>query len=410
MNFTVNKNLFLKATVFLIFLRSPMVLLAIATYLLTSKKALVVFLSRIVPFVVLMLICVFYAFAMGNGQAEVVGQSRDIFLALTVAFFLITASKDMRNNRVCYNSIKVCFIIVAILKVILLAYSIVSGTNLVTLIEAITKVWDIQMMTLGTDDSAVGRIQIPIDSAVPYFLYFYTKEIFESKRTKIGLVLFALLCFSMLLTYSRLMWAQSILFIAISIIVEMKLKAKIKLFFSAFIIGAVVMYLTPLGDTISNIIDARFGSASDKTNQASDIVRQMQNTALWVQVKSSPLFGHGLGYYIPTFIRSTDTRYLYESQSLSMLMTLGYVGVVVWVVMLMGMLIFVENKRTIPLGSLFFLFFWGLCGSYNPYLFGASGGLILYFSSQFKKINEMVMEQPATARPKITVNQNVTAD
>lgn len=393
MKFTLNKKIFLKATVLLIFLRSPVILLFILAYLFTGKKALSTFLARMFPFLILILVCVFYSFYMANGQAEVFGQTRDIILALTVAFFLITASKDRDNNLVCYNAIKVCFIIVAIAKLMLLFYTIVTGMSLITAIEAISKVWDIQMMTLGSDDSAVGRIQIPIDTVLPYFLYFYTKEVFESKKTKIGMVFFGLLCFSVLLTYSRLMWAQAILFIFISIAVEMKIKSQIKLFFSIFVVSLVVIYLTPLGDTISIIINSRFGSGGATTNQASDIVRIMQNTALMNEVAKAPLFGHGLGYYIPTFLRSTEAKYLYESQTLSMLMTLGYIGVGIWLIMIVGVLVLAENKRSIPLGSLLFLFFWIVGASTNPTLFGASGGLILYFCSQFRKLNVMVMHK-----------------
>lgn len=393
MNIKVNKKFFLKTTVLLIFLRSPLILVAILAYLLTSKRAMVLFLAKLLPFVALILVCMGYAFYQGNGQAEVIGQTRDIILTLTVVFFLVASVKDLNSNRVCYDSIKVCFLIVAVAKVLLLSYSIVSGINLITLIESITKIWDIQMMTLGTDDSAVGRIQIPIDSAVPYFLYFYTKEIFENKKSKLGLVFFGLLCFSMLLTYSRLMWAQSILFILTSIIVEMKLKSKLQLFFTFFVVALVVMYLTPFGDTITAIINSRFGSSGSSTNQASDIVRVMQNNALWAHVETNPLFGHGIGYYIPEFLRSTDSKYLYESQSLSMLMTLGYIGAAVWLIMIIVFIILLENKNSIPVGSLVFLFFWVLCGSYNPYLFGASGGLILYFCSQFRHLNRMLVYQ-----------------
>jgi hypothetical protein len=367
-------------------------LVAILAYLITSKKAMVTFLAKLLPFVAVILVCMGYSFYLGNGQTEVIGQTRDIILTLTVAFFLIASVKDLKSNRASYNAIKACFVIVAFAKVLLLMYSIASGQSLVTLIESISKVWDIQMMTLGSDDTALGRIQIPIDSAVPYFLYFYTKEVFENKKSKIGLALFLLLCFSMLLTYSRIMWAQSILFIVTSIIVEMKLKSKLKLFFGVFILSVIVMYLTPFGDTISAIVSSRFGSESTSNNQASDIVRNMQNNALWAQVQTSPLFGHGIGYYIPEFLRSTDTKYLYESQSLSMLMTLGYIGVAIWLIMIVVFLVLLENKNSIPIGSLIFLFFWAVCGSYNPYLFGASGGLILYFSSQFRHLNRMLIE------------------
>ncbi len=344
-----------------------------------------------------MSVVVLYSFTMGNDLDQIVGESRDIILSLTVAIFLISASKDSINNRVCYNTVKVFFIIVALAKILLLLFSIATGQNLGVLIESISKIWDLQMMTLGVDNSALGRIQIPIDSVVPYFLYFYTKEVFESKKSKMGLVFFAMICFSMLLTYSRLMWAQSIIFIGVSIVVEMKLQAKLKLFFSFFVIGLVVVYLTPLGDSISNVVSSRFGSGSQNLNDASDIVRIMQNQALWTSVQQTPLFGHGIGYYIPNALRSGgSTKYLYESQTLSMVMTLGYIGATAYVLLIVTILILFENKNTLPLGCLFFLFFWALSGSYNPYLFGASGGLIIYFCSQFKKINQIVMESSTT--------------
>ena len=393
MNIKVNKNIFLKLTVLLIFLRSPVILLAILTYLIASKKAMVIFLSRMAPFIILMLMFVFYSFALGNNMGDIIGQTRDIILALTVAFFLVAAAKDIGTNRVCYNVAKVCFVIVAILKIILLSYSILTGTSLLLIIEQIQKIWDIQMMTLGTEGSAVGRIQIPIDSVVPYFLYFYAKEIFETKKSKVGLIFFGLLCFSMLLTYSRLIWAQSALFIFLSILVEMRMRAKVKLIISVLLISLVVIYLTPFGDTITAIVNSRVGGDSNKTNQASDLDRILQNAGLWAEVVKAPVFGHGLGYYIPTLVRSDSNRYLYESQTLSMLMDFGYIGVAIWVIMIVGFLIYIDNRRKIPLGSMLFLSFWALSGTYNPYLFGASGGLILYFCSQFNNINRMISPQ-----------------
>ncbi|MFS3895589.1 O-antigen ligase family protein [Raoultella ornithinolytica] len=389
MNLKINNNLFIKATVYLILLRSPLILLTIIAYLVTSKKAIIYFMSRMIPFIILMIVFVLYSLNLGNETGQIIGQTRDIVLAFTVAFVLIACAKENGNNSICYNTIKLCFIIIAICKVLLLLYSISSGIGLSVLIKQITQVWGIQMMTLAAEGSAVGRIQIPIDSVVPYLLYFYAKEVFENKNNKIGVLLFLLLCFSMLLTFSRVIWAQTALFILISIVVELKLKTKIKFLITTFVIAGGIIFLTPLGDTILMIINSRVGGGN-VNNHASDIQRTIQNAGLWAKVNESPLFGHGLGYYIPTLLRSSEAKYLYESQGLSMLMTLGYIGVTVSLIFISVSLILTENSGYIPLGSVFFLIFWIACGCYNPYLFGASGGVILYFVSQFHQINSMV--------------------
>lgn len=338
---------------------------------------------------ILLLIFVLYSLSLGNNQGEVFGQARDIILALTVAFLLISSVKSTHDNRVCYNTIKLCFIIVALAKILLLLYSIISGVGLSILIKQITEVWGIQMMTLSAEGSSVGRIQIPIDSVVPYFLYFYTKEVFAKKISKFSLIFFMLLCFSMLLTFSRIMWAQTLLFIFLAIAIELKLKTKIKFFIIVALISFVLITLTPFGDTILSIINSRIGS-DNNINQASDIERLIQNNGIWHEISKSPLFGNGLGYYIPTLLRSSDVKYLYESQGLSMIMTLGYFGVAVFLILIIVNVIVLNNLDRFPWGSFFFLSFWIFCGCYNPYLFGASGGLILYFTSEFGRINDMV--------------------
>lgn len=388
----INRNFFLKSSIFLILLRSPIVLLTMVGYLLVNNKIIVFFLSRMLPFLISILIFVIYSLHLGNNQAEIFGQVRDIILALTVAFLLISSVKANGSNIVCYNTIKICFIMVAVGKICLLFYSILTGIGLNTLIKQITEVWGIQMMTLSSEGSSVGRIQIPIDSVVPYFLYFYTKEVFERSKSKLDLLYFLLLCFSMLLTFSRVMWAQTLLFVLMSICIELRLRTKIRFFAITSIVAFFIIIFTPFGDTILSIVNSRLGS-DNNINQASDIQRTIQNHGLWLEISKKPLFGHGIGYYIPTLIRSSEVKYLYESQGLSMIMTLGYIGVLLFLILISTYVILLNNKKIIPWGCFFFITFWIFCGCYNPYLFGASGGLILYLTSEFYRIKNMLTNE-----------------
>lgn len=387
----LKKDFFIKSTIFLILLRSPIIILTMTFYLFTSKRALFVFLSKVLPIATLLLAMAWYSLYLGNTQQYVLGQARDIFLALFVSAVLISHAKELGTNKVCYETVKLCFILVAICKVLILFYSVATGIGLNVIIKKITQVWGIQMMTLTTENSALGRIQIPIDSVVPYFLYFYTKEIFQIKKGKIGKVLFLLLCFSMLLTYSRIMWAQTVLFIFMSVAVEFNFSKKIKFTIVLIFLFSFLYFLTPLGGVLDSVLASRIGNSN--INNASDIERQLQDNAIWLQISESPVFGHGIGYYIPNLIRSSDAKYLYESQTLSIIMDVGFVGAIALLSLIVFFYILTENKISNILGPAFFLLFWVFCGSYNPYLFGASGGLILYFCSQFNNVNEYLIKK-----------------
>lgn len=385
------KDLLIKSTIFLILLRSPVIIFTMMTYLFISKRALFTFLSKVIPIVTVLLAMTWYSLYLGNNQQDVLGQVRDIFLAVFVSGVLISHAKDSGTNKVSYETIKICFLLISVCKIIILLYSLVTGLGLNAIIKNITQVWGIQMMTLTTENSVIGRIQIPIDSVVPYFLYFYTKESFKIKKGILVKLLFSLLCFSMLLTFSRMIWAQTVFLIIMSLAIEFDLKNKIKIILISSLSMVILYFLTPVGDIVTTILYSRVGNSN--INNASDIERQLQDTGLWIKIYESPIFGHGLGYYIPTLIRSSDAKYLYESQTLSVIMDVGFLGTAVLLLLILFSYIISENKITNILWPVVFLLFWLLCGSYNPYLFGASGGLILYFCSQFNNINKYLMNK-----------------
>ena len=322
---------------------------------------------------------------MGN----VIGQTRDIFLTITVAALLISACRYNDKEKICYETIRNCFVIISIAKLLMLAYAFLTGVNVTALVKQITEVWGIEMMTMGSDDSFVGRIQIPMDAVTPYFLYFYTKEVIE-KRKLISLpsMIFLLLCFSMLLTFSRLMWFQTALFIMAAVFVEASMARIIKISIVGVIVVALLMYFTPLGAVIMSIIDSRINGQT--INDASDIERMIQNRGIINEIYDHPLLGQGLGYYIPNLTRSASTKYLYETQSLSIVMVFGMVGVFIFLLLVFWLVMPRERKLYKYFGPILFIFFWVVCGSFNPFLFGASGGVILYLASRFNDIKSML--------------------
>ena len=367
-------------------------------YVVSDKKVFSAFVYKILPFLIFLVAAIIFSISMGNEFGSIIGQTRDILLSITVAALLITACKHKNTESICYETIKKCFIIIAVAKLLMLFYAFATGSSVTALVKQITEVWGIEMMTLGTSDSYVGRIQIPIDSVTPYFLYFYTKELIEKRKIKsLSTIVYVLLCFSMLLTFSRLIWAQAALFILAAVFVEASLSRIIKISIAGAIILALLMTFTPLGGIVMTILDSRINGQN--LNDSSDIERIIQNRGLIKEISIYPIFGHGIGHYIPNLTRSATAKYLYESQSLSMIMAFGMVGVSIFMALVLWFTLPRERMLKKYMGPLFFLFFWVFCGSFNPFLFGASGGIILYLSSRFNNIKDMLSNHGSAHKP-----------
>ncbi|RYM75080.1 O-antigen ligase family protein [Serratia liquefaciens] len=385
----IPKSFFIKASMYLVLLRSPIILLTISAYVFSDRKVFVSFVYKLLPFIVFMLLSVIYSTAMGNEIGNILGQTRDIFLAIIVAALLITACKFKDNANICYQTIKKCFVIISLAKLMILAYALISGAGVVSLVKQISDAWGIEMMTMGVDNSFLGRIQIPMDSATPFFLYFYTKELLNKEKFfSWASIAYFMLLISMLLTFSRLMWGQTAIFIMLAVYIESSTSRILKLTLVGSILSALVLFFTPIGDAVLSIVEARV--SGQEINDSSDMERMLQNRMLLNEVYNHPIIGHGLGYYIPNLTRSSSMRYLYETQSLSMVMTMGVLGALIFLMLIFWLVLPREKNISKFIGPLFFLFFWVICGSFNPFLFGASGGVILYLSSQFNSIRCLV--------------------
>ncbi|EHD22412.1 MULTISPECIES: O-antigen ligase family protein [Brenneria] len=384
----IGKSFFINLSIYLMALRSPLIILSMGAYIFSRPVLIQRMARKVFPFIVFLLFAVLYSIIQGNVTEYVFGQSRDVFLSVIVAVFLICCSEYSDDNRILiYKTIKKMFVAIAIIKIGILAFSLLSGIAMGDVITWIRDTWNIQMMSLGVQGTFISRLQIPLDSAVPFFMYFVTKEIIYGKGNKILLYgAFVLLIISMLLTLSRAFWAETVFFIALAIVLE----ANLFKIFKVLILGTVVLFflltMTPLGELVFKIIETRFGG-DNNSNIASDVERVWQNRMLLYAFSEKPILGHGVGYFIPNALRSEDTPYLYESQSLSMLMTLGSLGAGVLLLLYMSLCFNSIQKDarggmkfTVPL---IFISLWIFSGSVNPLLFGASGGLIIFFIAKF---------------------------
>ncbi|VTP63452.1 Uncharacterised protein [Serratia rubidaea] len=179
-------TLTIKMSIYLMALRSPLIIVTMALYMLTRKEMLQRSILKLVPFILFLLAADIYSIIMGNEFGNIIGQTRDIFLAIVVAVFLLASSDISEANRtLIYRTLKYCFVYVAIAKIFIIVLSVVAGIGVNDIISWLRDTWNIQMMSLGVEDTVLARLQIPLDSAVPFFLYFVTRELIHNEDNKL---------------------------------------------------------------------------------------------------------------------------------------------------------------------------------------------------------------------------------
>ncbi|WP_409159190.1 O-antigen ligase family protein [Pectobacterium sp. B2J-2] len=388
----IKNNIFISLSVFLMALRSPLIILSMGGYILCHPILIKRMILKLLPFFIFLSLATLYSVFQGNVNSNVFGQLRDILLSIIVAVFLICSSEYSRNNNaLIYEAIKRMFVTIAIIKIGILIFSLLSGIAMGDIITWIRDVWNIQMMSLGVQGTFIARLQIPLDSAVPFFMYFVTTEIILKKNKKLSIYfVFVLLIISMLLTLSRAFWVETIFFIALAIFIEANTIKIFKIVMLGLTGVFLLLTLTPVGEIVLKVIETRFGG-DNTSNLSSDVERIWQNRMLLNSFWQSPILGHGIGYFIPNAIRSEDTPYLYESQSLSMLMTLGLLGsgllLILYIKLCFDSICKDSNGGMRFFVPLIFISFWIFSGSVNPLLFGASGGLIIFFIARFHDLS-----------------------
>ncbi|VEI72558.1 Lipid A core - O-antigen ligase and related enzymes [Serratia rubidaea] len=389
----INSSFFIKSTIYLLILRSPLIIVSIIFYLFTQKKIFARFTIAIMPYLVFLVVAALYSMQMTNDISNIFGHARDILLAAIIAIFLVECGRySISNREIIYNSLKICLSVVGAAKIFILIFAVVTGINPLDIITWIRDAWDISMMKLGVGDSFLTRLEIPMDSVVPIMLYFITKDLILGRGGTTTKFVFILLIISLALTLSRAFWAQGVLFIGLAILLEASFSKIIKISVLSIIFIGILLFFTPLGDVVYTLIDSRLNNQS--INAASDQERTFQNRALLDAISTHPLLGHGMGYFIPNALRSTTTPYLYETQTLSIVMDFGIIGAsVLFFLFLYGCITNALNVNGVKSVKNLFMplvcfTIWLLSGSLNPFLFGASGGIIIFLFTRFHFVDD----------------------
>lgn len=359
------------------------------------------FLSLISPLIALL---IFYVVSLGSFYSIQASQQLNSFVVLLIVPFIFTMT--IKNNIMRINEmikyVLVGFFVKLSFRFIIEILFILGYFNHDSLNEFYLHFFSSTPVTLFLPGIDAMRIQFPSD-ALPLVVYsFILIDKTFSKRIKV-LSIFSVGLFS-LIVYSRVFIAQFIVITLISIILNSK-KLSLKNFF--FLYSVIILLSTVLisfllfGNLDYTILLNRFTGSEVVV---SDFIREQQYIFLKDAFLEKPIFGHGIGYFITGFIRSSNLLFSYELEYLSFLMQFGILGFVIIVggsVLNFISLITWKNlyRKELIIVSINFLI-WLLKPLFNPSFLTINSASIIvililysfYFSNRNSKKNDLKSE------------------
>jgi hypothetical protein len=251
----------------------------------------------------------------GFNVTMVMSQFRDI--AVTIIGCWLTAlyiSKHPGNKRLFMRTVIWSVSTTAAIKCVLIVYSLKTGVPVSSAIfHSLFITTDLNSLDIG-----LGRIQFISDGILPICLFAL-----QTRRREIGIgpvsaLLITFLYFiSVTISFSRFLWVYAILAFVLGIII-----AKKELIHGFYIVLIGGVSITNFA-ILQSLFEYRF---SENVAGTSDVERTEQLRALIVFIKDAPFFGHGLGSYTTTVIRSIELPYSYELQLVALVGQIGLMG------------------------------------------------------------------------------------
>jgi len=291
--------------------------------------------------------------------------------ALTEFKFLATATATTcivsifaRNNLYLFvRLILHSTIIYAAFKLLLLLSTSLIGLSITEIDIIYRQIFGEKFVYMPIND-ALYRIQLPPDiiyAVIPALYVMLCKTSRTDVNWKTLLLLFissSVITFS---AYSRVVFFLYFISSSIAFYLQYRSKKWIYIAVSSFIITILTLNLDLIVE--SNYLEERL---SDRNNEASDSVRKLQISLLMDMWLEKPMTGHGLGAYIPNFVRNPAIPFSYEAQVIALIMKGGLFFIFCF---LISISYFVKNLL-ITSGILATLLFSLLiaAGFTNPYL------------------------------------------
>jgi hypothetical protein len=296
-------------------------------------------------------------------------QCTDIFLTFFSCWLVsvFCGSEEMKQLK--YLGMVVNAVaITSLLKIGIIAYALARGIPLTSMVLLLDKIFGVELITMDFD-SLLGRFQFVSDEVIPIAIFILLRHRdrlrIDNLRASIMILLMAA---SVLFSFSRYFWAFTALAFLLGIALGRRDKFKIVL---------IVVLGLSFAASLPTLIDLYTLRFSRTVTSDSDDLRVEQTRALQDTFFQAPLFGHGLGSYTTTVIRSNTEadRYSYEVQLLALSTQVGLVGLSFLLALTAyfyqglwrgGKLAFADR-----IGIFLLLAFWIAAGFTNPLLFSS---------------------------------------
>lgn len=295
---------------------------------------------------------------------------------LSVFLVLILLNPINRFNQIdedIVNGIIFSGFLVSILKIVLWLVVFTGTMSIKEVFDLVYVIFNFKFITLET--SIGSRFHFPIDYLLPISLYIFFAKFGRNTNLIWSVLKFfftSITLIAILFSYSRLLWAYSLIFLIISYRSRLFLN---NYFFLAISALPVLLLVNPsVSDFIwmaqEFIYERYFGVHAND----SDLVRNEMFDSLVEFFSHSPVIGSGLGSHA-SLIKFPNSPWNYELQTLSMLGQFGLIG---FILIIVYFLYYIDsfNPSSIHVFTLLVFILWFIVNSINCFLLTSQGAIV----------------------------------
>ncbi|EPY5205979.1 hypothetical protein VBQ38_13075 [Klebsiella pneumoniae] len=301
---------------------------------------------------------------------ETIAQSKDILVFFLMASISYSLVDKERRYEVITKTIINCLVVIGIIKFLIFAFAALTGGSVAGVVSMISKIFNTSLMTMESDDVSISRINFMSDYILPMAIFIKTKQYLRKGSPRFSSIVIIILMYSIIISLSRFLWAAGLLGLAMGIASDINKKKSLLIILFAIIMIAIVLSLP----SVQEVIEFRMAS---KGVERSDDLRTLQSNAIYREFEKAPLLGNGIGYYVPSLLRSTLSRYSYELQIQALYMQMGIIGASTLLLLIIGTLLTQIRGFGIK-NTLFYcilICLWMAGGFFNPVILSSTGGV-----------------------------------
>lgn len=295
----------------------------------------------------------------------------DIIVTMGTCWFAaVLCNRDQEETLLLLRWIVYAEVCASSLKIAMLLYAFIRGIPVTVMLDWIQSIFGVQLM--GYDfESAFGRFEFVSDNIIPIciFALLCYRNLLSKHAARILLML-SLMVVSSLFSFSRFLWAHTVLALVLGLLLGRKDR------FQAILVGVLCALTAMSLPFLIVVISLRF-STSVVTDSDADRIQQV--AALKNFIADAPWFGHGLGTYSHLVWRSLDAPYVYEAQLLALFGQVGIVGVSLLIVLMMSYFRWFRpnGQRSVILSAGLFLLLagWLAGGFLNPWVISSAASV-----------------------------------